>query len=182
MVDENGLRIGAALQAVLQMQADSVKLLRDLDRGLQGYKSLFGNYVTSGIGSSINTQAFLADGMFRHYSVDGKWGRSLAATICFFDLKRPERLPEPVFVAANLDYIDPSPDPNEKQKRAWDAWYAYVEWAPDRKFNEIIVLENPEQRESLTRVEFVAAPLYSITNLDVATSLIDRLSKTTMPT
>ena len=177
MVDEAGLRMGAALRAVLQMQADSVKLLRDLDRGLQGYKSLFGNYVTSGIGSSINTQGFLADGMFRHYSVDGKWGRSLAATICFFDLKRPERLLEPVFVAANLEYIDPDPDPGEKQKRAWDAWYAYVEWAPGRKFNEVIILDNPEQRESLARVEFVAAPLYSITDLQVATSLLDRLSK-----
>jgi len=177
MDNENGIMMGSAISAVLQMQADSVKLLRDIDRSLQGYKPLLGNYVTLGIGGSINSPNFMADGLFRHYSLDGKWGNALVVTICYFDLKRPERLAQPVFVAASLDYLDPSPDQTEKQKRAWDAWFAYVEWASEPEFGEHIVLDAPLPRDAVTRVEFVAAPLYSITSLDVASGLIDRVRK-----
>lgn len=176
MTDDYGKRIGSAIKAVVQMQADSIRLLRDLDRDFQGYKVLLGNVVTLHLGNSINNASFLADGFFRHYSPDATWGRSLVATICFFDLRKPERLPEPVFVAANIEYLNPEPDATEKLKRAWDGWYGFVEWAQNRDFHRQMIVDCPSQRE-IGKMILAAAPLYSITTIEAATKLVDLVGR-----
>ncbi len=172
-MSEYGQRMGQALLAVLQMQADSVKLLRDLDKRLQGYETLLGNVATLNLGSSINRNSFIAEALLRQYSKDGKWGDVLGVNICYFDSAKPSRLPEPIFVAAHLRYSNPNPDPQQKQLRPWDPWYAFLEWSANQTFRTALTLEPPFKTESLEAVTVAAIPLFEVTSLDVAAGLIE---------
>ena len=60
----------------------------------------------------------------------------------------------------------------EKGKRAWDPWTAFVEWNKEKVFEKTIDLEGPLKNGTLESVTLIAAPLFSIQNQEKAKDLI----------
>ncbi len=114
---EYGKQMGRAIRAVLDMHADCVKLLSDLDKTLVEYESIFGNVVALNQGITISRRAYIAEGLIRLYARRSDADRVLGINICFYDENDPEFV-EPILVVANTRYQTKTADPQEKLKRA----------------------------------------------------------------
>jgi hypothetical protein len=178
MEADYGRQMGMAIRAVLEMQADCVRLIHDMDKALNNYESLLGNVVTLGQGNTIGRRAYLSQGLIRLYVRRGIEERLLGVNICFFD-QNDSKFVEPIFVVANVAYLPGPSDPQEKLKRGWDPWYAFLAWAsPDqRTYDKAITIEKPLKRPNIEHVTVAAAPLYTISSLDAAMRLVDRVGR-----
>jgi hypothetical protein len=173
---EYGKQMGRAIRAVLDMHADCVKLLSDLDKTLVEYESIFGNVVALNQGITISRRAYIAEGLIRLYARRSDADRVLGINICFYDENDPEFV-EPILVVANTRYQTKTADPQEKLKRAWDPWYSFLDWAPERVYETAIRIEKPRKRGVIEQITVAAAPLYTITSLDAATRLVDLVGR-----
>lgn len=171
MSADYGKQMAEAMSAVRGMHSDCIRLFRDLDRELSSYESLYGNVVTLNLGSSISRQVYLAEGLIRLYVPKGNERQMLGINICFFDENDPAFV-EPLFVAANIQYASATSDPQEKTRKGWDPWYAFLEWSPLRVYGQPIVIDKPPKRPSVERITVAAGPLYSVETLEDALSLI----------
>lgn len=173
METERGKLMGIAIRAMLEMQADCIRLFRDLDKALDGMRPLLDNLVTTNLGSSINAkQLFLAEYLFRLYAPVGQDHRVLGLNACFHN--HPKRFfAEPLFLAANVLYDPAKPDRPEQIQRAWDPWSAYFDWSTDRTIGK--VLEVAPQRGTIQKIVVIAAPLYSLTSIEDAMNLVNRI-------
>ncbi|SFS05488.1 hypothetical protein SAMN05421771_1088 [Granulicella pectinivorans] len=176
MENENGKQMGKAIRAVLDMHADCIKLLRDLDKALPEYESLLGNVVALNMGSSISRRAYLAEGLIRLYVRKGDSSRVLGVNLCFYDENDPTFI-EPIMAVANTQYLVGPADTQEKLKRGWDPWYAFLAWAPERLYGEAITIDKPAKRSSIEKTIVAATPLYAIKSLAAATRLIDLVGR-----
>jgi len=175
MESEYGKQLGIAVRAVLDMQADSIRLFRDLDKALDDLRPLLGNLVTTNIGSSINSnQLYLAAYLFRLYAPLGADHRVLGLNICFH--AHPNRhFEEPYFLAANILYDPATPDRPEQLQRAWDPWSAYLDWNTDWSYGK--ALEIAPRRGTIEKIVVAAAPLYSVTSLEAAMRTINLVGR-----
>jgi hypothetical protein len=176
MSADYGKQMAQAMMAIRGMHSDCVRLFRDLDRTLSSYESLYGNVVTLNLGSSISRQVYLAEGLIRLYVPKGKEQQMLGINICFFD-ENDNTLVEPLFVAANVRYISATSDPQEKTRKGWDPWSAFLAWSPERVYGQPILIENPPKRPSIERVIVAAAPLYSVVALEDALAIVDLVGR-----
>jgi hypothetical protein len=174
MNSETGKQMASAIQAVLHMHSDCTKLLLDLDKSLRDYRPLFGNVVTSDLGSSISRRTFIASGLFRHYFRNDDQTQVLGVNVCFFT--NDGKFTEPLFIVARLSYYASASGP-ERLDRGWDPWYAFLDWNPERKFNAAIFLDGPLKNGSVERVALAACPLLSVSSLEVANGLIDLVGR-----
>src|SRR5580698_3737311 len=113
MNDDYGKQMAMALKAVLKMHSDSSKLLLDLDRTMQGYRSLFDNIATTNLSYDVKRGKYMADGLFRHYVRDNDELEVRAVNICFCD-ENDHNFMEPIFVAAHLSYVSAAANMQEK--------------------------------------------------------------------
>jgi hypothetical protein len=171
-----GKQMGKAIRAVLDMQDDCIRLFHDLDKALIEYVSLYGNVVTLNLGSSITRRAYFAEGLIRLYARKGREDQVLGINICFYD-ENDLTLAEPLFVVANTRYLTGVADQQEKVKKGWDPWSAFLGWSPERVYGTAITIERPTKRSSIEQVTVAAAPLYSITSLEAATHLVDLVGR-----
>jgi len=175
MSNDYGKQMAEAMTAIRGMHSDCVRLFRDLDRNLSSYESLYGNVVTLNLGSSISRQVYLAEGLIRLYIPRGNEQQVLGINICFFD-ENDSAFVEPLFVAANTRYVTATSDPQEKIRKGWDPWNAFLDWSPQRLYSQPILIEKPK-RASVERVTVAAAPLYSVATLTDALSIIDMVGR-----
>jgi hypothetical protein len=161
-----------AMKAVYKMHSDCIKLFEDLDKSLNGFKSLYNHVVTFGLGNSMVSSRFVADGLTRLYSRPGNNTDFLGVNICFYDVNDPQFV-EPILVAAKISYEPDTMEPAEKLKRCWDPWFAFLEWAPTRSYYEAMTINRPSKRGTIEEITVAAVPLFNITSLESALALID---------
>lgn len=175
METDYGKQMGSAIGAVLDMQSDCIRLLRDLDKALDPIRPLMGNLVTSGNGSSINSpQLYLTQYLFRLYAPVNANYRVLGLNLCFHDHPH-RRFPEPIFVVANAEYDPAVPDRQEELQRAWDPWSAFFDWNSERTLGK--ALATSPRRGSIQKITVAAVPLYSINSLSAAIETIDLVGR-----
>ena len=167
-----GKKMTEAMTAVRGKHADCIRLFRDLDRSLSSYESLYGNVVTLNLGSSISRQSYIAEGLIRLYAPKSNEQQVIGVNICFYDQNDPSLL-EPLFVAARTQYMTGASDPQEKLRKGWDPWYAFLDWSPQRVYNQVITIERPAKRPSIDKVFVAATPLYSVITLEAALAVVD---------
>jgi hypothetical protein len=175
METEQGKQVGMAIQAVLLMQADCIRLFRDLDKTLNELRAISGNTVTAGTGYAISaSQLYLPPLLFRRYAPPGAEHRVLGVNVCLHN--HPKRLfDEPIFVVANVQYNPAAPDPNEESWRAWDPWAAFLDWNSDRAYGKALTIS--PRRSTIEKIVVAAASLYSITSLEAAIGIIDLVGR-----
>jgi hypothetical protein len=178
MEADYGKQMGKAIRAVLEMHADCIRLFHDMDKALDDYESLLGNVVALNQGTTIGRREFIAEGLIRLYVRKGSEDRVLGVNICFYD-QNDKKFVEPIIVVANIRYLPSSSDPQEKLKKVWDPWHAFLSWIkPDQRiYGEAITIEKPSKRPSVEQITVAAAPLYTITSLKAAMQLVDLVGR-----
>jgi hypothetical protein len=160
--EAQGLLMTKALTAVMQMHADSARLLRDFDQWMDGYRSASGSQATNNLSYDVKTGLYMADGLFRHYVRDDALNIVLAINILFFDSKN--KVEQPLLIAAKLLYAS---EVEYVSDRAWDPWSAYFIWNKDRSYRKTIALEGAFKKGNLSRIAVAAMPLYDVTTESV---------------
>lgn len=175
MADESwGVQMARALRAVREMHSDASRLLLDLDRGLLGYKSVYGSFATMDLSYDIKRGMFMAEGLLRHWVESSAKDTVVAVNIAFWD--ETAKIIEPMFIAAKLLYLEPVPTTPDRSK-AWDPWSAYLSWTTDRKPWELLEAAPPQKRADLLRVVTFAVPLSSITTEAHGRDLLNKVKE-----
>jgi hypothetical protein len=175
MGTEIGKQVGLAIQAVLRMQEDCVRLLRDLDEALKELRPISGNTVTAGTGYSINApQLYLPKLLFRRYAPSGVDHLNLGVNIWMHN--HPEhRCDEPIFIVGNVQYAPEAPDSNEESWRPWDPLAAFWDWNSERVFGQALTVA--PKRNTIIKIVVAAEPLYSINSLEAALRVVDLVGR-----
>jgi hypothetical protein len=173
-----GKQMGKAICAVLEMHADCIRLFHDMDKALDDYESLLGNVVALNQGATIGRREFIAKALIRLYVRKGSEDRVLGVNICFYH-QNDKKFVEPIVVVANVRYLPGPSDPQEKLKKGWDPWYAFLGWidSDQRIYRKAITIEKPSKRPNIEQVTVAAAPMYTIINLDAAMQLVDLVGR-----
>jgi hypothetical protein len=179
MSDGYGKKIGQAIRAVQQMHSDSSRLLLDLDRIMHGWECLYGAYVANDIPSTVARGRFMAEGLYRHYSLPQHPTRVVALNLCFFDATKPSLLAEPLLVAAELNYE--LQGPMKSAGREWDPWTAFFGWIDRPNDGELITLESPECFPRKLSARLLASPLYDVKGSDHLRELIAKVCSIPLP-
>ena len=159
METEVGRQMTAALSAVRKMHFDCSRLLRDIDKEFDGYRSVYASIATMDLSYDVKVGRYMAEGLLRHYAKGVSPSQVIAVNIVFFDERR--KVTEPLFIIAKILYAAPLEIATDRNK-AWDPWVAYLDWNKERKYNEIILLEGPLKKDSVLRVSVLAVPLFTI--------------------
>ena len=175
MGTEIGKQVGLAIQAVLQMQADCVRLFRDLDKALNELQPISGNTVTAGAGYSMNaSQLYLPKLLFRRYAPSGT--KHLVLGISVWLHNHPGiPLDEPIFIVGNVQYTPETPDSTEDSWRPWDPLAAFWDWNSERTFGQALTIE--PKRSTIAKIVVAAEPLYSINSIEAALKVIDMVGR-----
>jgi hypothetical protein len=175
MGTEIGKQVGLATQAVLRMQADCVRLFRDLDKALNELQPISGNTVTAGAGNSMNaSQLYLPKLLFRRYAPSG--AKHLVLGVSVWLHNHPGiPLDEPIFIVGNVQYTPEAPDSNEEYWRQWDPLAAFSQWSSERTFGQASTIA--PKRSTIVKIVVAAEPLYSINSLEAALKVIDMVGR-----
>ncbi len=176
---ENGKLMGAAIRAILEMQSDCIKLFRDLDKELElnDLRAISGNTITTGLGSSITSPGlYLAEYLYRLYAPQHSKHHILGVNICFHNQEFRRYFPEPLFIAANVQYDSTQVD-ESLATRAWDPWAAFLDWNSDKSHGK--VLDVSPGRATIEKIVVVAVPLYSIASIQAAIDTINLVGRPT---
>lgn len=175
MGTETGKQVGLAIQAVLRMQEDCVRLFRDLDKALNELQPISGNTVTAGAGYSMNaSQLYLPKLLFRRYAPSGAKHLVLGVSVCLHNHPGVP-LDEPIFIVGNVQYTPEAPDSNEESWRPWDPSAAFWDWGSERAFGQALTVE--AKRSTILKIVVAAEPLYSIDSLEAALKVIDMVGR-----
>lgn len=175
MGTEIGKQAGLAIQAVLGMEADCVRLFRDLDKALNELRAISGNTVTAGNSTSINAaQLYLPKLLFRRYARPGAEHLALGVSIWLHNY--PDRpIDEPIFIVGNVQYAPDAPDNSEDNWRSWDPLAAFWDWNSERVFGQALAIT--PKRSTIIKIVVAAEPLYSINSLEAALRVIDLVGR-----
>lgn len=176
MANDQGEQMLMAVKAVIGMHKDSIKLLEDLDKEMRGFVSFYGNTVTLDLGSALYKRRYVAEGLIRLYVRSPQANEMLGVNICFENGEDPH-FTEPVLVIARITYDPGNIDQKEKLDRGWDPWYAFLEWAPERKYKERIIVNRPPKRPRIEEAILAAIPLFSVHDIEQARDLISLVGK-----
>ena len=177
MDSDYGKKVGLALQAVGQLHADSIRLLRDFDRRMTGCTSLFKTNVTNELAYSINRNEFMAGGLFRYYVKKNLPNVTWGLNICFTDPK----IDEPFIIVGEITYKDPA----QEACRCWDLWYLYFGATEVPVHHTLLEVKgpgpgaSPEQYPHPGKVlsaRVIGALLYGIQHVDDVEALMKRVS------
>jgi hypothetical protein len=175
MGTEIGKQVGLAIQAVLGMEADCVRLFRDLDKALNELRPISGNTITAGNSASINaTQLFLPKLLFRRYARPGAEHRVLGVSVWLHNHPGIP-LDEPIFIVGNAQYTPETTDSNEESWRSWDPLAAFGDWNSERTFGQALTVA--PKRSTIEKIVVAAEPLYSINSLEAALKVIDMIGR-----
>jgi hypothetical protein len=175
METEQGKQVGIAIQAVLRMQADCIRLFRDLDTALSDLKPLSGNTVTAGTGYTISSpQLYIPQLLFRRYAPLSAEHRVLGVSVRLHNHPKPP-FDEPILIVGNVQYITEAPDNTEQSWRAWDPSAAFLDWSHEKSFGKAITVS--PRRSTIEKIVVAAVPLYSITSLEAAIRVIDLVGR-----
>ena len=175
METEQGRQVGIAIQAVLRMQEDCIRLFRDLDKALSDLRPISGNTVTAGTGYTISApQLYLPQLLFRRYAPAGAAHHVLGVSVRLHNHPRPP-FDEPIFIVGNVQYAPETPDNSEESWRAWDPSAAFLDWSPEKAFGKALTVS--PRRGTIEKIVVAAVPLYSITSLEAAIRVIDLVGR-----
>jgi hypothetical protein len=151
-------------------------LFRDIDKALSIDKyrpTIYGNGITNGISTSIDSPPYLAEGLFRFYSREFSTQSVLGINICIFDKADDLLISEPLFVVSHIIYSTETNSEN-RSGRAWDPWRAFLNWNTEpNKYLEALQVEIPKDKPHVEHVSVAATKLYDIQKLDSALSVIN---------
>ena len=167
-----GKQMMLAIQAVRGLHTDASRLLLDLDRGLVGYRSVYGSFATMDLSYDIKRGTFMSNGLLRHWLHNSQPDAVIAVNIAFWDDRG--KVTEPLFIAAKLLYTDQLEKAGDRTK-AWDPWYAYLDWTTPRLENEVSEAQPPAKRQDLRRAITIGVPLCSVTTEAHGHELIERV-------
>jgi hypothetical protein len=172
---EYGVKVGAALKAVLQLHTDTSKLLVDFDKKMSGYSSVFGNFATSELTYHVRAEGWMASGVYRYYTKDKMPGLVDGIMVCFLD----SRLEEPMLLVAELKYHLESGADIRQVCKPWDIWYLYFDWSSSTGDQEIIANADTDHgRIEWSKVK--AVPLYTIHQIEDVKEILDEVRGSTV--
>ena len=176
MENEAGKQMTGALSAVRKMHSDCSRLLRDIDRELDGYRSVYASIATMDLSYDVKSGLYMAEGLLRHYVKGVSPTEVIAIKIAFFE----PSIIEPLFIIAKIQYLSPletAPDRN----KAWDPWDAFLKWTPERKLEEPILLQGPLKKGLISNMALLAVPLFSIDGEMRAQAIVQRIRDYNFP-
>jgi hypothetical protein len=179
---EYGIKIAAALKAIVQMHSDTSRLLVDCDKHIgKGRPSVFGSYATRDLTYSYKASFWMAEGVYRYYPsgpnvMDGitvVYHSALPST-------DPRSETEPMLLVGRIQYssasiVNPSESGALKGKcDEWDLWNLYFAWCK-RECGKVVECQLVDNG----RIEWgrlIAVPLFSVDNIEVVVRLVDEVA------
>jgi hypothetical protein len=169
-----GKSVGTALKMVRQLHWDAMRLLTDFDGLMVGWKSAFGNTVTSSLSAALQQGFWMAEGVYRYYVSPNAPGQVHGVTVAFEDYSR--RIDEPLFLAAAMVYhVEPAQD-ILSACRPWDIWELYFDKSAKRELGRVIDYNDPYPQR-IKRARVITVPLYTIESVEDAHRLLDEVGK-----
>ena len=168
MSDDYGKRLMLALRAVQQLHADSSKLLLEIDRRMEGYTSIFGNFATRDLKYKVDSTRYMAEGIYRHYQARGSTVVP-SFTVAFFD----SRLDEPVIIVAETEYN--SEGELRRICNGWDPWNMLLDWSGRWPTSDIVTTDAAQANGRIVAAQLLARPLFSIEKVDDVLSMLQRV-------
>jgi hypothetical protein len=169
-----GKSVGTALKIVRQLHWDTMRLLTDFDGLMVGWKSAFGNTVTSAMGTTLSHGFWMAEGVYRYYVSPTVPTEVQGVTVAFEDYSR--RIDEPLFLAAAIVYhVEPAQD-ILAACHPWDIWELYFDKSAKRELGRVIDYNDPYPQR-IKRARVITVPLYTIESVEDAHRLLDEVRK-----
>jgi hypothetical protein len=119
----------------------------------------------------VKAGLYMAQGLLRHYAKGVSPTEVIALNIAFFG----KGIIEPLFIIAKIQYLAPLEAATDRNK-AWDPWNAYMLWTEDERLDEVILLQGPLKKDSITNMAVLAVPLFGIDSEKRAQAIIQRVS------
>ena len=168
-----GKSVGTALKMVRQLHWDTMRLLTDFDGLMAGWKSVFGNTVTSSISVSLSQGFWMAEGVYRYYVSPTAPGTVQGVTVAFEEYTK-RRVDKPLFLAARVAYhIGPGQE-IQAVCQAWDIWELFFEKTEKPELGRVITHRDPYPQR-IKRAAVIAVPLYSLKSVEDAHRLLDKV-------
>jgi len=164
-----GKSVGTALKIVRQLHWDTMRLLTDFDGLMAGWKSVFGNTVTSSISVSLPQGFWMAEGVFRYYVSPTEAGAVDGVTIAFEDYQR--RVDEPLILGARIAYYINQGQQIDAVCKHWDIWELFFDKSEKREPGRVMIYNDPYPQR-IKRASVIAVPLYSIESVEDAHRLL----------
>jgi len=181
MSENYGENITRAMRAVLQMHADSSKLLLDLDREMMDYVSLYDNIATANLSYDVKSKRFMAEGLFRHYVRAKTDTEVIAVNILFFDEGIKTAFSEPLFVASKLSYLNTTGSSSERQSRFWNPWQALTDWSHGEALKGVVHLSEIKKSGEVQSATVRAVPLFGISSIEQAMYVMREVAPELVP-
>ena len=174
MGTEQGQNIASAMVAVRNMQSDCGRLLRDCDKFIgKGRPSVFGSFATKDLTYSVNSDCWMAEGLFRYYDSGNQQVDGISIT-----LWRKGEVTEPLLIMGRIQYATP-PDATKNHSvkdvcDGWDLWWLYFEESGSESLDKVLEFGAVDPgRVEWARV--ICFPLMSISNMQILQELMSRV-------
>ncbi len=166
MTGDYGRKIYQAFHALLQLHADTLKLLQDCDGAVgRGRKSVYRNLVFDESSRALYADHWMVEGVFRYWDAeDLAPGLFDGITVCFGDAMK--RIDEPLLIAGRLLC--------KGKPKKWALWNAFLA-GPDRHpFRQVVAREDAEDGR-IVWLRLIGIPLYSITAVKDVVSYMEQV-------
>ena len=155
-----GKKLGQAIIALTKTHLQVSQLLSDSDKLFSNYTSVFGNIVTSNLTHQMNSDFWMAEGVYRY------WFRPRSnihgLTIAFHDWEREQE--QPLLIVGNIKYLGNKP---KDKCEPWDLWYGAKAWGPQPlRLNKAFDVPRTGTEERIGDMKLVVVPLFNIENLN----------------
>lgn len=176
MSEDYGKQINMALRAVERMHSDCSRLLRDFDRKMEGWKSVFGSYATRDLTYNVAAERWMAEGVYRFYSQKALPHVVRGVTISFIEAKTEQ----PLVLVAELKYVDETSE-IKAVCREWDIWQLYFDWGSRKALDEVVALTSPDPSKRIQSGRVLAKPLYAINSIEEVAEMMNRVASADRP-
>jgi hypothetical protein len=180
MINNDGQRVGLALDAVRRMHADVSRLLVDTDGTIgKGKESVFRKIVTRDLTYNVRAAFWMAWFAYRYYATAEGSDPNLveAVTVWFFDKYAPVRINEPHLLLGQLWYDLATGQEAKDVCKEFDLVDAYAWWSTPAP-NTVLFGISPQQRPSVRWFKVIGVPLYTIRSKDQVVALMNRVRNT----
>ncbi len=162
MTSDYGRQIMIALNAVRQLHSDTSRLLVDFGKKMGAdWYSVFGNFATRELTYSVNTEFWMAEGVYRYWASNNCPGVVKGLTICFFD----RRIQEPILVVAEVKYHLQLGTEIRSVCKEWDLRNLFLDWNEKRVTGDVITFGAADGGR-IQSATLIAKPIYDIGSVD----------------